>query len=80
MVLRVCVFGRIALVGTSAQGAAVPVGTLTALLNIPAISVGAFVDKVRRILFLRFGLGGLWIFNSLYFSFLNGLEQKRTDW
>lgn len=79
MVLRVCGFGRIALVGASAQGAAVPVATLTALLNVPAISVGAFVDKVRRILFLRFGLGGLWIFNSLYFSFLNSLEQKRTD-
>lgn len=51
--LRVCVFGRFALVGASAQGAAVLVGTLTALLNIPAISVGAFLDKVRRILFLR---------------------------
>lgn len=54
--LRVGVFGRFALVGASAQGAAVLVGTLTALLNIPAISVGAFLDKVRRILFLkRFG-------------------------
>lgn len=61
-------------------GAAVPVGALTALLNAPAISVGAFLGKGRKKIIPKlFGMacGSLTHYNSVFSMVWNNGE--RTD-